>query len=56
MWTGMLQGRFDQWLLSGGTEDQAKLDAHIAAREAWNEHPDSLQANMHVEAIGYKPG
>ena len=56
MWAGFLQCRFDQWLLSSGTEDQATLEAHIAAWEAWNDHPDSLQANMHVEPIGYKPG
>ena len=52
----MLQGRFGQWLLSGGMEDQAKLDAYIAAWEAWGEHPGSFHANVHVEVIGHKPG
>jgi hypothetical protein len=52
----MLRGRFGQWLLSGGTEDQAKLDAYIAAWKAWGEHPDSFHANVHVEVIGHKPG
>jgi SAM-dependent methyltransferase len=52
----LLDGPFGKAIVDNGWADRPTLEHLKHNIQEWGEHPDAFFANVHVEAIGWKPG